>query len=123
MHGKGAVPVLTDVNCPSPLSIVRLLIDYTVMISLDFTSIRASMSLIYLSVNFCRLSSSCLISSSETMEIIHYDELVQVSKEITLKALDKGLITVSDDYKETARNIAGFYNEISNALSEPPEAE
>ncbi len=57
------------------------------------------------------------------MEIIHYEELVQVSKEITLKALDKGLITVSDDYKETARNIAGFYNEISNALSEPPEAE
>lgn len=57
------------------------------------------------------------------MEIIHYDELVQVSKEITLKALDKGLITVSDDYKETAGNIASFYNEISNALSEPPEAE
>ncbi len=53
------------------------------------------------------------------MEIIHNDELVQVSKEITLKALDKNLIPVSlSDYKETAKNIASFYNEISNALSE-----
>lgn len=53
------------------------------------------------------------------MEIIHNDELVQVSKEITLKALDKNLIPVNlNDYKETAKNIAGFYNEISNALSE-----
>ncbi len=53
------------------------------------------------------------------MEIIHNDELVQVSKEITLKALDKNLIPVSlSDYKETAKNIARFYNEISNALSE-----
>ena len=52
------------------------------------------------------------------MEIIHNDELVQVSKEITLKALDKNLIPVSlSDYKETARNIASFYNEISNGLS------
>ena len=55
----------------------------------------------------------------ESMEIIHNDELVQVSKEITLKALDKNLIPVSlSDYKETAKNIARFYNEISNALSE-----
>lgn len=53
------------------------------------------------------------------MEIIHNDELVQVSKEITLKALDKNLIPVSlSDYKETAKNIASFYNEISNSLSE-----
>lgn len=58
------------------------------------------------------------------MEIIHNDELVQVSKEITLKALDKNLIPVSlNDYKETAKNIASFYNEISNALSEIPETD
>lgn len=53
------------------------------------------------------------------MEIIHHNELIQVSKEITLKALDKDLIPINlNDYKETAKNIAGFYNEISNALSE-----
>lgn len=58
------------------------------------------------------------------MEIIHNDELVQVSKEITLKALDKNLIPVNlNDYKETAKNIASFYNEISNALSEIPETD
>lgn len=58
------------------------------------------------------------------MEIINYDVLVQISKEITLKALDKNIIQVNpNDYKETARNIACFYNEISNALSEIPERE
>lgn len=58
------------------------------------------------------------------MEIIHYDELVQVSKEITLKALEKDLIPVNPaDCKETAKNIASFFNEISDALSEPQEAE
>lgn len=56
------------------------------------------------------------------MEIIHYDELVQFSKEITLKALEKDLIPVNPtDYKETAKNIANFFNEISDALSEPQE--
>lgn len=58
------------------------------------------------------------------MEIVHYDELIQVSKEITLKALDKDLIPVNPvDYRETAKNIAGFFNEISNALSESSETE
>lgn len=53
------------------------------------------------------------------MEIVHYDELIQVSKEITLKALDKDLIPANPvDYRETAKNIASFFNEISNALSE-----
>lgn len=55
------------------------------------------------------------------MEIINPDMLVQVSKEITLKALDKNLIQVdANDYKKTAQNIAKFYDEISNALSEMP---
>lgn len=58
------------------------------------------------------------------MEIINYDVLVQVSKEITLKALDKNIIQVNpNNYKETAQNIASFYNEIANALSEIPERE
>lgn len=58
------------------------------------------------------------------MEIVHYDELIQASKEITLKALDKDLIPVNRvDYRETAKNIAGFFNEISNALSESSETE
>lgn len=58
------------------------------------------------------------------MEIIHYDELIQVSKEITLKALDKDLIPVNlSNSKETAKNIAVFFNEISNALSESPKTE
>ncbi len=58
------------------------------------------------------------------MEIIHYDVLVQIAKEITLKALDKNIIQVNpNDYKETAQSIASFYNEISNALSEITEPE
>lgn len=58
------------------------------------------------------------------MEIIHFDTLVQISKEITLKALDKNLIQVDvNDYKKTAQNIARFYDEISNALSEIPGSE
>lgn len=53
------------------------------------------------------------------MEIADYNVLVQVSKEITLKALDKNLIQVDpNNHKKTACNIADFYNEVSNALSE-----
>ena len=53
------------------------------------------------------------------MEIIDYDKILSISTEITLKALDKNLIPVNEnDIAETAKNIATFYNEISNALSE-----
>lgn len=51
------------------------------------------------------------------MEIIHHDMLVNISKEITLRALDNDLIPVNTaDMSETAQNIAKFYDEISNAL-------
>lgn len=53
------------------------------------------------------------------MEIIDPNSLVQVTKEITLKALDKNLITVNTvDSKEAAKNIADFYHALSDALSE-----
>lgn len=53
------------------------------------------------------------------MEIVDYNMILSVSKEITLKALDKDLIPVNKTaIKETAQNIANFYDEISNALSE-----
>lgn len=50
------------------------------------------------------------------------NELIQISKEITLKALEKDLIPANPaDYKETAKSIASFFNEISDALSETQE--
>mgnify|MGYP004510957289 CR=1 FL=1 len=51
------------------------------------------------------------------MEILNLDLLTTISKEITLKALDKDLIPVDkSDMKATAANIATFYNEISDCL-------
>lgn len=52
------------------------------------------------------------------MEILDYHTVLNISKEITLKAMDKDLIPINkDDMSETAQNIARFYNEVSNALS------
>lgn len=52
------------------------------------------------------------------MEIIDYNMILSISKEITLKALEKDLIPVNNEnMHETAQNIATFYDEISNALS------
>lgn len=51
------------------------------------------------------------------MEIIDYNMIVSISKDITLKALDKDLIpTNNNDITETAQNIAKFYGELSDAL-------
>lgn len=52
------------------------------------------------------------------MEIINPDSIFTLSKEITLKALETGLIsTDKDNMKTTAQNIASFYDEISDCLS------
>ena len=51
------------------------------------------------------------------MEILNPDLITTISKEITLKALDKDLIPVDkNNIKTTASNIATFYNEISDCL-------
>ena len=51
------------------------------------------------------------------MEIFNPDSVFTLSKEITLKALEIGLIpTDKDNMKSTAQNIASFYDEISNCL-------
>lgn len=51
------------------------------------------------------------------MEILNPDLITTISKEITLKALEKDLIPVDkNDMKSTASNIATFYNEISDCL-------
>lgn len=51
------------------------------------------------------------------MEILNPDLITTISKEITLKALDKDLIPVDrSNMKTTALNIATFYNEISDCL-------
>lgn len=51
------------------------------------------------------------------MEIFNPDSVFTLSKEITLKALEIGLIpTDKDNMKTTAQNIASFYDEISNCL-------
>ena len=51
------------------------------------------------------------------MEILNPDLITTISKEITLKALEKDLIPVDkNDMKATASNIADFYNEISDCL-------
>lgn len=51
------------------------------------------------------------------MEIYNPDSVFALSKEVTLKALEIGLIpTDKDNMKTTAQNIASFYNEISNCL-------
>lgn len=52
------------------------------------------------------------------MEIIDYNLIMSISRDITLKALDKDLIPTNDkDISETAQNIAQFYGELSDALS------
>ena len=52
------------------------------------------------------------------MEIVDYNMILSISKDITLKAMDKDLIPVDKtDISKTAQNIANFYNKISNALS------
>lgn len=49
------------------------------------------------------------------MEIIDPDLITTISKEITLKALEKDLIPVDkNDMKTTASNIVKFYNEVSD---------
>lgn len=49
------------------------------------------------------------------MEIIDPDLITTISKEITLKALEKDLIPVDkNDMKTTALNIVKFYNEVSD---------
>lgn len=51
------------------------------------------------------------------MEIIDPNSIFTLSKEITLKALETGLIsTDKDNTKTTAQNIASFYDEISDCL-------
>lgn len=51
------------------------------------------------------------------MEILDPNLIATISKEITLKALEKDLIPVDkNDMKSTASNIATFYNEISDCL-------
>lgn len=51
------------------------------------------------------------------MEILNPNLITTISKEITLKALEKDLIPVDkNDMKSTASNIATFYNEISDCL-------
>ena len=51
------------------------------------------------------------------MEIIDPDLITTISKEITLKALEKDLILVDkNDMKTTASNIVKFYNEVSDRL-------
>lgn len=51
------------------------------------------------------------------MEILNPDLITTISKEITLKALEKDIIPVDkNDMKATASNIAAFYNEISDCL-------
>ena len=51
------------------------------------------------------------------MEILNPDLVATISKEITLKAIEKDLIPVDkNDMKSTASNIATFYNEISDCL-------
>ena len=56
------------------------------------------------------------------MEIIDIDTLIQVSKDLTIAALNKDLIpTNKDNIQETAHNIAEFYYSISNYLSEHNE--
>lgn len=54
---------------------------------------------------------------SSVMEIIDPNSIFTLSKEITLKALETGLIsTDKDNMKTTAQNIASFYDEISDCL-------
>ena len=49
------------------------------------------------------------------MEIIDPNSIFTLSKEITLKALETGLIsTDKDNMKTTAQNIASFYDDISD---------
>ena len=51
------------------------------------------------------------------MEILDPNLIATISKEITLKALEKDLIPGDkNDMKSTASNIATFYNEISDCL-------
>jgi hypothetical protein len=51
------------------------------------------------------------------MEIFNPDLIFNLSKDITLKALDKDLIPVDkNDTVSTAQNIASFYNSISDCL-------
>ena len=52
---------------------------------------------------------------TRTVEIIDPDLITTISKEITLKALEKDLIPVDkNDMKTTALNIVKFYNEVSD---------
>lgn len=51
------------------------------------------------------------------MEIFNPNLIFNLSKDITLKALDKNLIPVDkNDMASTAKNIASFYNNISDCL-------
>nr|DAW60734.1 MAG TPA: hypothetical protein [Caudoviricetes sp.] len=52
------------------------------------------------------------------MEVIDYNEIINISKEITLKALDKDLICVNrNNVDEAAKTIVQFFDSVSNGLS------
>ena len=52
------------------------------------------------------------------MEVIDYNEIIHISKEITLKALYEDLICVNrNNVDEAAKTIVQFFDSVSNGLS------
>ncbi len=42
---------------------------------------------------------------------------IQFAKEVTIKAIEAGILPMGNDAKETAQNVVDFYNVISDSLS------